>query len=379
MNILLVSDTYEPQINGLVTALKVQRGALRKSGHRIYLLVPRLCLYYDPRIIPYPCFPLLRLNRFKIPLPFSLRNFLLLRKLKIDLIHTHTPFSMGLYGLFLGKILKIPLVHTYHTYFEEYLHYVGLRNAFGRWLVKKFSAWYCNRMDGIVAPSEFIRGLLKKYGVKKRIEVIPTGVDFGRFSREPEMDWRSELGIPRSSRVLLYTGRLEKEKNLYFLLDAFGELAGKYGAARLVITGDGSERRRLERTARSKGLAGRVFFTGFVRPECMRDIYRCADLFVFASLTETEGLVLLEAMINKVPVVAFYERGTKTLLPARKMPGISPVRSASEFKKEIGLYLEGAYSPAGVRKNLEKYIRRFDEKIFIRKMVRLYGLCLDRA
>ncbi|MDD5067601.1 MAG: glycosyltransferase, partial [bacterium] len=352
----------------------IHRDALRKKGVRVYLLVPRLKAYPDHDILTLPSQPLLRLNKYRIPVPFSWKNLARIKKIKIDLIHTHTPFSLGVYALFLGKILKVPLLHTYHTFFEEYLHYVKLQNNFGRWLAKAFSRWYCSHMSHVIVPSNFIRDLLHRYGIRKKIDVIPTGINFRRFNKRISVNWRKKLGIPAQARILLYVGRLEQEKNLYFLVDLFKGLLPDHKDIFLVLTGDGSEKKHLMRYSAKQGLSGRVLFTGFIQPCNLHDIYGTADLFVFPSLTETEGLVLLEAMVNDLPVVSFYERGTKTLLPGHIRPGISPVRTEEQFRDEVEKYLKNRYRSSEIRRNLRHYILNFNEDIFINKLINIYRL-----
>lgn len=372
MNILLVSDTYEPHINGLVTSLNIHKKSLEKQGHKVYLLVPALRQYHESNIITLPTMPLSLQNSYKLSFPFSIKVFRKIKKLNIDVIHTHTPFSLGIYGIILGKVMHVPVVHTYHTYFEEYLHYVKMKNRVGRYLAKTFSRWYCQKMKHIIVPSNFIRELLIKYDIEKKIDVIPTGFNSNFFSGKIEFHWRKKLKIKPSSKMLLYVGRLEKEKNLYFLIDVFKQLLLKHDNIYLVFTGDGSEKNHLMSYIEKNKIQKWIKFTGFIQPRKLKDIYRTADLFVFPSLTETEGLVLLEAMINKLPVVSFYEKGTKTLLPHYKIPGIGSVKSNDEFKDEIELYLRDHYKQKEIHRNLSEHIKKFDEDIFIRKLIKVY-------
>lgn len=361
MNILLVSDTYKPQINGVITALEIQFNSLKRKKIRTTLLVPQLKKYNNKDILTAPGLSYPFLPEYKISSMFSLKNLYRIRKRQIDLIHTHTPFSLGVYAIMLGKILKVPVVHTYHTYFEEYLHYIKMPPKTGRFTVHMYSKWYCNNMDHIIVPSNFMKTVLKRYQVKKNISVIPNGYNLKQFSSKKIIDWRKKYKIPKDGKVLLYVGRIAKEKNLYFLINIFNKLQKKYNDIYLMITGDGPEKERLIQYTSSKKLSDKIRFTGFINYKDIHNIFSLADIFVFPSKTETQGLVLIEAMLNNLPVVSFYARGTKIILPDHKSLGISPVRQDRNFIREIDFYLQNKYSKKELQNNLHQYVSRFDE------------------
>ncbi|MBU1077709.1 MAG: glycosyltransferase [Spirochaetes bacterium] len=384
MNILLVSDTYKPQINGLVTALEIQRRSLKLKLNNITLLVPKLKKYKDKDIFTIPVLPNPLFSEYKIPSLFSLKNLYKIRKLKIDIIHTHTPFQLGTYAIMLSRILKIPIVHTYHTYFEEYMHYVKIPKKPGKIIVQLYSKWYCNQMDHVIAPSSFMKKVLQSYNIESDISVVPSGYDLAAFKIKKSMDWRKKLRIPEKAKVLLYVGRIAKEKNLYFLIDVFKKLfvsitkQAKHNNLYMILTGSGPEFQPLLKYIKKNNLSRYIKMTGFVEYKKIHGIYKTGDLFVFPSKTETQGLVLIEAMLNNLPIISFYERGTKAVLPVKKSLGISPVKRDTDFIKELTFYLKEDFSRSELVKNISNYVKKFDNRIIINDLILLYKKIIKR-
>ena len=372
MNILLVSDTYKPQVNGLVTAIETQINALKRRGINVFLLVPSLKKYHQENILTsfaltYPFFP-----EYKLPFIFSLKNLCKIKKLKIDIIHSHTPFSLGIFAIILSRLLNIPVIHTYHTYFEEYTHYAKLPKKIGRIFAILFSKWYCSRMDHIITPSLFMKNTLQSYGIKKEISILPTGYDLKIFKHKKHINYRRKFGIPEKAKVLLYVGRISKEKNLYSLIDMFKNLRSKYNNIFMVITGEGPEKKSLEKYIKKLYLSKNIKTTGLIDFQSIHNIYSTGDIFVFPSKTETQGLVLIEAMLNSLPIVSFYERGTQAVLPSKKILGISPVQTEAKFIKEVEFYLNEKYNKIALINNLKKYVKRFDEEDIIEELLSIY-------
>jgi 1,2-diacylglycerol 3-alpha-glucosyltransferase len=320
LRILMISDVYFPRINGVSTSIRTFREHLGKLGHSSDLIAP----HYQQ---PYPRDE----SIYRIParyLFFDPEDKLMRRReilsleaaLRIqnyDLIHIHTPFMAHYAGLALARRLALPCITTYHTYFEEYLHcYVPwlptrwLRSA-ARW----FSRSQCNRLDAAVAPSSEIEQLLQNYGVETPIRVIPTGIDLRDFEAGDGDSFKSRYGIDPQRPVLCHVGRAAKEKNIDFLIRMLAELVRSRPDVLLVIAGEGPARSALETTAKQLGLSTNVLFVGYLdRAGALLDCYRAADAFVFASRTETQGLVLLESMALGVPVISTAMMGSKDVL-----------------------------------------------------------------
>jgi glycosyltransferase involved in cell wall biosynthesis len=222
--------------------------------------------------------------------------------LPFDIIHAHTFFFIGCFGAYLARLRHTPLFFTYHTKFEDYLHYLPVNRRITKpqtlWLSRQFS----NQCDRVIAPSQGTEELLRSYAITAPIEVLPGGVDLERFGPTDEVP--ALIRESRPGPVLLSVGRLGKEKNLEFLLDAFGIIAATAPRARLILVGDGPHRVELERRVAASPYANQVSFSGALEQSQLGAYYRNADALVFSSLTETQGLVLVEALAHGLPVVA---------------------------------------------------------------------------
>jgi glycosyltransferase involved in cell wall biosynthesis len=304
LTIGMFSDSYLPERNGLVTSVVGAAHALRRRGHRVIVVAPAHSEAHDDdpdvfrfRSTSFPFYPQLRMA---FPLPASLLTSL--PRMPFDIIHCHSFFFVGCLGAYLAQRRQTPLVFTYHTLFTQYTHYLPLQRDFAKsrfiWLSREFS----NRCDRIIAPTQYTAAELNGYGVNKPIDVLPTGVDMALFEGgvvTPEAH-RARCAGP----IALFAGRLGKEKNLDLVLDAFALTATRLPHARLVIAGEGPYEHELRQHAAALDCAERIEFTGGLEKSDLGSWYRAADAFVFASTTETQGLVLIEAMAHGVPVVA---------------------------------------------------------------------------
>jgi 1,2-diacylglycerol 3-alpha-glucosyltransferase len=325
MRILMISDVYFPRINGVSTAIMTLRRELARQGHAVTLIAPDYGLVAGPglredeatiyrvrsrRVWGDPEDRMMSRRALRSLLPELARQ-------GFDLVHIHTPFVAHYAGLELAQALDVPAVETYHTFFEEYLfHYVPLvpRPAM-RWLARAFSRSQCAAVDRLVVPSRPMLDALRAYGIAAPAEVIPTGIDMADFSGGDGARFRGLHGIPPERPLLLFVGRVAHEKNIGFLLDALAHLRRDHPDALLVIAGEGPALPALRRRAAALGLEDNTRFIGYLdRRSGLLDCYRAADLFVFSSRTETQGLVLLEAMALGVPVVGLAIMGTADVL-----------------------------------------------------------------
>lgn len=320
MKILFVSDVYFPRVNGVSTSIETFRRELRELGHTVHLIAPD---YMAPstdesgivrvpsRRLPFD--PEDRLMKFDR----AMAHLDELRGEQYDLVHIQTPFVAHYLGLKLSRLLGIPCVETYHTFFEEYFHHYipFLPKAVTGAVARRFSRHQGNSLSGMVVPSRPMMEVLRRYGVATRAEVIPTGLEPESFARGDRVAFRSQYGIAQERPVLLFVGRVAHEKNIGFLLQAVGRVRRDRPEVLLLIAGEGPARDGLEREAIKLGLAENVMFIGYLdRHTELNNCYRSADIFVFSSKTETQGLVLLEAMAQGVPVVAIAEMGTRDVL-----------------------------------------------------------------
>ncbi len=350
MNIGFFSETYRPDINGVITSMDSFRAELERAGHTVYLFVPGEELFPAPWRKPKRERHVFRFNSFQYPLYKSIRvaipfNVPVARKipdLKLDLVHSHTPFSMGLFAQWVARQQDIPHIHTYHTLYPEYakFYFPGFKKWNGK-AAEKLSALFCNATTEVIAPSDGIKRKLRSYGITKPITTVPTGIDRDFFAaRGSRAAARRRYGIPAGAPVLITVARLGREKSIDYLLRSFQRILAQYPNARYLIVGDGPARLELETLARELGVAERVIFTGLItdRPEVI-ETYKAADVFVFASKTDTQCLTLLEAAATGLPLVARYDKPLVTALHDRRN-GYFVRGGEARFARTVGRVLE---------------------------------------
>jgi 1,2-diacylglycerol 3-alpha-glucosyltransferase len=320
MNILFISDVFFPRVNGVSTSINTFATELRALGHEVTLIAPSYTdedkqeewivrvpshkIYFDPED------RLMNFSKLKALLPW-------IRDKHFDIIHIHTPFTAHYVGIHFGKKLDIPVVETYHTFFEDYLHHYlpFIPQFISRKLARTISRRQCNAVDGIVSPSKPMLDVLKQYGIKTPAEVVATGLDDSSFASVDGEHFRMSHDIPLTQPMLLFVGRVAHEKNIGFLLEMHVELIKKHPDALLVITGEGPAEESIKHTIEKLGISNQVRMIGYLdRSHELIACYKAADIFVFASKSETQGLVLLEAMAQGTAVVAIAELGTKSIL-----------------------------------------------------------------
>ena len=312
MNIGLFSDSFSPEISGVVSSIETLRAALEQRGHHVYVFTTsRPDAPISPGVFRLPSMPLLFLKSLRFAIFYTPRAARSVRRVKLDVIHTQTEFSLGLFGKLMALTLGIPVVHTYHTMYKDYTHYVtkGHFVKVSQDMVRLMSRTYCNDCRLVIAPTDKVSALLREYGVKRPIRVIPSGLDLNRFTtvaKDPEVRarMRGTLGIASDTPLLVYIGRLAKEKRIDMLIQALPLIRLKVPQTRLLIVGDGPDREMLTQQARQAGLGDAVVFTGARAWQDIPACYCVGDVFVSASNTETQGLTVIEAMAAGVPVVA---------------------------------------------------------------------------
>ncbi len=321
MRVLMISDVYFPRINGVSTSIQTFRRDLHELGLETLLITPeyphgnheadpsirRIRSRYVPRD---PEDRMMRRGDIRRLLPRLAAG-------AFDLVHIQTPFIAHYAGLELARKLKVPVVETYHTYFEEYLHhYVPLLpRGLMRFVARRFTCSQANSVDRLIAPSRAMRDALVEYGVRTPIEIIATGLEADRFEPGDGASFRGRCGISADRPVLVHVGRIAHEKNIDFLLRMLVRVRAVIPDILLLIAGEGPALPHCKRLAVDLGIAGNVYFTGYLdRRRELLDCYRAGNLFVFASRTETQGLVLLEAMAQGVPVVSTAHMGTLDIL-----------------------------------------------------------------
>jgi 1,2-diacylglycerol 3-alpha-glucosyltransferase len=326
VRILFVSDVYFSRVNGVSTSIRTFRQDLSACGVDTLLVVPS----YDQsatsneRARDEP--GILRVASAGVPkdpedrrMRWGPLNRVLasIPRGHVDIVHIHTPFVAHYAGVRFARSAGIPCVATYHTFFEEYLHhYVPvLPRRIGRFLARSFTRSQCADVQALIAPSDPMRDVLLEYGVSTPVHVLPTGLPADRFVPGDAGRFRAQARIPAGRPLVTYVGRVAHEKNIEFLVKVFAEVRRAVPTAMLVIAGEGPAREPLRQMVARLGLEQDVHFAGYLdRNTALLDCYAAANVFVFASRTETQGLVLLEAMAQGAPIVSTAELGTRSIL-----------------------------------------------------------------
>lgn len=318
MRIGIFSESYMPIRNGVMVSVTTLSDELTRLGHQVYIFAPGYKGYRDAgeNVIRFPSFRTIMEPGYPIPIPFLPGLMKKVRSLHLDVIHTQTPWALGWLGLRMARRLGIPIISTNHTQYAEYAHYFTLAPASVTkaaiiWIMKR----YYNRCDAIVTPSRQVSEMLEKYGVRRPLHVIPTGISISTLKNEAGgADVRRRYGIPEDARVLVYAGRLAKEKNLSLLFDAFEILAPEYSRLWLMVVGNGPSEPECKRIAGRSTHSNRIVLTGSVPRDEIVNYYSAGSVFLFPSLTDTQGLVLCEALQAGLPCVAVRAGGSPEMI-----------------------------------------------------------------
>lgn len=320
MHIAHFTNTYHPSISGVVRSVSSFRQALSELGHNVFVFTQYAGGYKDvePFIFRYLSFNLGLPNDFPATIPISPFMDRLIPTLKLEVIHAHHPILLGQVAANKAEELNIPLIFTFHTRYREYSHYFPIpQETFQEFIKEAIDSWikdYLKRCDHVIVPSESMRDILTDvYEFDQHVTVVPTGIDLrphhavDRNAVRAGRSWKDDF-------IIISVGRLAAEKNWPTLLQAFAEVLSDHSRARLVLIGDGPDRRKLKRLSQQLGIAPRVDFVGKLPFEEVPIHLNAADLFAFASHTETQGLVTLEAMAAGLPVVAVNAAGTRDVV-----------------------------------------------------------------
>ncbi len=325
MKIALVTDTYFPRINGVSTSTQIFAEEFVKLGHEVHIYAPAYPNSIDEtnhlKIYRFPSLYLFFDPEDRLGMPWTekklVQQFI---ENKYDIVHTQTPFTIGGPAVKWARKSGAKVVHTYHTLFAAYTeHYIWfLPKAFGVWYAKNASRRYCNSCDLLITPSTEMQNVLRSYDVTKPVEVIPTGIRLERFLGKDRERFRKVKGYKPEDQVVLFMGRVAEEKNIDFLVRVVHRLKPQIPHLQFLIAGEGAAKKHLEKMTVDLGMKDYVHFAGYLSKEDWRDCYAGSDLFVFASITETQGLVVTEAMAAGTPVVAVGEMGIKDVMASGK-------------------------------------------------------------
>jgi len=366
----LFTDTYVPDTSGVVTVIQIMERELTTEGHDVHILAPDYPDWHEDESqvyrfssLKFPFYPGMRAG-----VPYNHRAFKIIPSLNV--IHSHTPGSLGLFAVSISEGYRIPHVHTYHTLCAEYRHYLPRPLRTSRQMVMRLSRAFCNFCDVIIAPSLQMKRELENYEIECPIYPLSFGVDEEEFSHEIEWNVRTELNLPRED-LLFFAGRLGKEKNLTFLFRAFKQLLSRRDNVRLIIAGDGPQRQALEEYATELGIAPCVIFVGFLERRKLIDLYK-QTLFVFTSKMETQGMVLVEAMMAGSPVVAVGEMGVLDIVQHEET-GILVEEDEDDFGQACYRLLDDKNEREGLGKAAQQWASAQGARASTRKLIEIYS------
>lgn len=376
MKILITTDWYEPVVNGVVTSVKTLTKELQRAGHDVRILTLSRTfhsyregqVYYMGSVGVGKVYPQARV---KLPVPGKYMGELL--EWKPDIIHSQCEFSTFFLAKKISLELNIPIVHTYHTIYEDYTHYFSPRKKWGKEITIRFTKRLSRQVNGMIAPSSKIKNILERYRVECPLWVIPSGIDMEWYKEKEGMEWREEIrnkfSIPLDKTVLLYVGRLAKEKNVEELI--LYQKEAKKQSTVLMIVGDGPYRNNLEKQVRENGLSEYVVFTGMVPPSEVWKYYQAGDFFVSASTSETQGMTYVEALASGLPLLCRRDECLKGVVENGRNGW--QYENRKQFLDELAQWhRKTREEKEQFRQNAKTFAEQFSAEQFYQRVVRIY-------
>lgn len=379
MNILMMTNTFTPFVGGVARSVIAFAHECRHAGHRVVIVAPSFegAPESEEDVIRIPAIQHFNGGDFSVALPIPGYLSVRLEQFRPDIVHSHHPHLLGNTAVRIASRLGCPLIFTHHTMYEHYLHYVPAEANRLRQFVIALVSGYCSLCDRVIAPSRSVARLLRRRGVETPISIVPTGVDVQRFGHGDGRAFRRSLGISPRAFVAGYVGRLAPEKNLPFLANAMCRCAGHRKDIEFLVVGSGPAEDAIRETFDEKGLSRRLHFTGSLEGQDLVDAYHAMDVFVFASCSETQGMVLTEAMAAGRPVVALNASGVREVVKDRYNGRLLKRRSASDFATAVARIASA--SPQR-RDQLEQAARQTAERFCMdrcaRKLLSVYDSVL---
>ena len=381
MRIGIFTDTYPPYINGVSTSIQMLEHALRKKGHQVFIVTvnPENMTYkYEKNIIRIPGIPI-GIYDYRLTGIYPVRAIKTIKKWNLDVIHSHTEFGIGTFARIIAKQLSIPLVHTYHTMYEDYVHYItkGYFNDTSKKIVEHLTKFYCDKTaKELIVPTKKAYDLFKeKYKVDKNVHIIPTGIDLEKFYKE-NLDnkklekLKQKLKITKDDYIVLYVGRLGKEKNVDFLIDNQEYFVKKNKHVKLVIVGSGPDYEKYLKKVKKLKLEENIIFTGKVPYNNINYYYNIGNVFVTASTTETQGLTLIEAMATSIPVVCIDDESFKNTV----ISGLNGYifKNKKEYRKAIDDLIENKELSKKLGKQARISTNEYSSKYYAERVLDVY-------
>jgi len=373
MKIAVFTDTFIPNVNGVVTSIVNSSKKLAERGHEIFIFTvkpkikKRVDLNKNIHVFYYPSVSLFKYPDFSLAMPKPIELTTIIRKIKPDIIHIHTPGLLGINALAIGLFLKIPVIGTYHTLLPDFLKYVPLPKINTSEALNRFTWSYTrnfyNRCNLVITPSIAMKKELKKNKIKKKIIFLSNGVDLKKFH---------PIKTKKTGTKILHVGRVGYEKNIDILLKSFKELSKTNKKAELIIAGDGPDMQRLKDYAKELNISKKVKFIGIIPNSELPNLYNSADLFATASTIETEGIVILEAMACGLPIVGVNKMAVPSLVKDNKNGFITEPGNTKEIADSMNALLSNKKLRIRMGNESLKVVNDFSLESTIRKLSILY-------
>jgi len=381
LKIGIFTDSFLPYVSGVVVSILNFKEGLERLGHQVFIFTQKFPNYKEKEknVFRFKSITIKANKNIEFPLPLTISPKIhkKIKRLNLDIIHIQHPFLMGMAGLYYSKKLKIPCIFTYHTRYEECAPYYLpiLPKKISSKLAKKITFNFAKRCDAIIVPSIFIKKYFQREGIKKPLWVLPTAIQFEKIKNAKKKD---KLALPKKARVLLYVGRLAREKNVVFLLKAFKKVlqVSKNKNVYLLLVGDGPATDELKKLSKKLDIERNVIFFGKVNPKEVPQYYKAADVFVFASKTDTQALVLPEAMAAGIPIVALNFPGPKDII-TNGVNGFLTKDSLKEFSQKIRGLLDDEKKRKKIALNGQKTAKKYSIPVISKKLVVIYQKTIE--
>jgi 1,2-diacylglycerol 3-alpha-glucosyltransferase len=391
MNIAIFTNNYLPNPFGVTGSIESFRKQFEKMGHTVYVFAPYYKNYEDKnpnacptenfsgknfgRVFRYLALDISYKIKFPLAIPYSSKMDKILEDLKIDIIHSQHPNLLGTAAAKWAKRKKIPLIFTWHTLYDQYTHFVPLipDKIAARFIIRK-AVKYANDCDQVIVPTNSIIGIIKNWGVTNRnIAAIPTGVEPDEFENPDRKKIRNNFGIKDDEILLLLVSRITAEKNIEFLFNALSGLIKNDALVKFLVAGDGDLLPKLKDLAKKKEIAEKVIFQGIVPREEIKNYFAAGDIFVYASKSETQGMIISEAMYSGLPVVAVRATGAQDLVEDNTNGFLVPEDDKKFSDAAEKLIKDDDLREKFGRESARIARERFTAKVCAEKMLKIYN------
>jgi glycosyltransferase involved in cell wall biosynthesis len=378
MRICIFTNTFLPHVGGVARSVRTFLEDFRRAGHRVLVIAPEYADGPAPQRIErsverVPAWQKFNGSEFSVSLPLGPELVKRVARFRPDIIHAQHPFLLGDSALRLAAQHGVPVVFTHHTLYEQYTHYVPLDSTALQAFVIELATRFANCCQGVIAPSDSLARLLVERGVTAPMKIVPTGIDTTRFARASRTAWRRRLDLTADAVLLGHVGRLAVEKNLPFLAEAMARVLAREPKVRALVVGDGPARAEFEAVFARHGVAERVHLAGQLTGRRLREAYAAMDLFVFSSRSETQGMVLTEAMAAGCPVIALDASGARDVVRDDVNGRLLPAEAKAETMTRA--VLAAVRDPAGRarwRREARRTARTFDRRTTAAQALKFY-------